>query len=322
MVDKRLQCIDAGSEYCPCYLAECNECIICSHLQGKSACECDWSGVCIYQEFFWCGNKKRNTREECNAKIVQKKMIKEDLAILKIKVNRTLARQLKHPGSYVFVREVDKPTFFDAPMSIMNVDEDKSEIDIALRVVGSKTKSLIEVSEDILLRGPYWNGLIGLKQLKNTSNEEVMVVARGLGMAPAALTLKYLLKNNNKVTFIIDPGKVDIVFIKDYIKEYDVDINILNLKQENDMEKFRNIIKNKNFSLAYSAGSDNFHRVVYKEVKKNNMKTKFVITNNNTICCGEGICGSCICKTANGDEVKMCKTQIQSGQILGKEDVK
>lgn len=30
-----LFCVDAGSAYCPCYLAESGECIACSLLRGK-----------------------------------------------------------------------------------------------------------------------------------------------------------------------------------------------------------------------------------------------------------------------------------------------
>ncbi|NFG18899.1 sulfide/dihydroorotate dehydrogenase-like FAD/NAD-binding protein, partial [Clostridium botulinum] len=42
-------CIDAGSEYCPCHLAETGDCILCSQLSGKKFCDCiNWKGVCIY----------------------------------------------------------------------------------------------------------------------------------------------------------------------------------------------------------------------------------------------------------------------------------
>lgn len=42
-----IDCIDAGTEFCPCHLAEEGECILCSQLHGKCFCDCvNWKGVC------------------------------------------------------------------------------------------------------------------------------------------------------------------------------------------------------------------------------------------------------------------------------------
>lgn len=42
---------------------------------------------------------------------------------------------------------------------------------------------------------------------------------------------------------------------------------------------------------------------------------KLAVSNNNLICCGEGICGAC-CIDLNGVKVKSCKTQINSREYL------
>ena len=53
MFKETIDCIDAGSEFCPCHLAESGECILCSQLQGSHFCDClNWKGVCIYQELY------------------------------------------------------------------------------------------------------------------------------------------------------------------------------------------------------------------------------------------------------------------------------
>lgn len=67
-------CIDAGSEYCPCHLAETGDCILCSQLSGKKFCDCiNWKGVCIYQEFIWNGKKAKEERETYLGKIIKKR---------------------------------------------------------------------------------------------------------------------------------------------------------------------------------------------------------------------------------------------------------
>lgn len=215
---QRLECVDAGSEFCPCYLAETNECITCSHLQGKDFCDCHWRGVCIYQEYVMNGFKSKMSRQIFNSQIIEKIKIGESCTILKLKVTKTLARQLKEPGAYVFLRNKNMEHYFDVPMSIMDTDELNGYIYIAYQIIGSKTKMLDKANGEIIIRGPYWNGLLGIRYLKAVKNEHCVVIAKGIAQAPATLVTKKLLYNNNKVTFIIDKGGVGKVIISDFIK--------------------------------------------------------------------------------------------------------
>ncbi|WZL74929.1 sulfide/dihydroorotate dehydrogenase-like FAD/NAD-binding protein [Clostridiaceae bacterium 35-E11] len=316
MPNENLKCIDAGSEYCPCYLAETNDCIVCSQLSGKSFCDCNWNGVCIYQEYFWCGNKKKNHREISEAKIIQKKEMTEQVTILKLKTTQALARKLKHPGSYIFIRDVHKPVFFDVPMSIMKADENKGEIEIAVHVLGPKTKSLIACSNTVLIKGPYWNGILGFKDLKNMTEKKALLIARGISLAPSLLTVQYLLKNKNNVTFIMDSGKINHIFIDDYIKDLDIEKVVLNLRDQGERKIMTEILKNGNYDLVYSGGSDRLHGMIANEIKNLGMQTKHIITNNSEMCCGEGICGACSYQSRNGKVIKMCKTQLGAKDVL------
>ncbi|WP_246637658.1 sulfide/dihydroorotate dehydrogenase-like FAD/NAD-binding protein [Crassaminicella profunda] len=315
-MSERLSCIDAGSEYCPCHLAETNDCLICSQLQGKSFCDCNWSGVCIYQNFYWCGNKKNDVRTVVEGKIIERKRVHEEIVVFKLAVTKTLARQLKQPGSYVFLRDPEKPYFFNVPMSIMDANENTGEIHIAAQIIGPKTKSLLECKDKILIKGPYWNGVLGIKNLKITKGENVLIAARGIALAPSVLAIKYLLKNDNKITFIMDPGKLGMVFVHDYIKDLKLKTIELNFKEEKGVKDFSNILKNGNYSLVYSAGSDRFHKRVEKAIDEMEENIKFVITNNSHMCCGEGVCGSCSHKTKGGNTVKMCKCQLDAKELL------
>ena len=36
-------------------------------------------------------------------------------------------------------------------------------------------------------------------------------------------------------------------------------------------------------------------------------ETKRVLSNNHSMCCGEGICGACLCTDNNGKAQRMCK---------------
>ncbi len=313
------ECIDAGSDYCPCYLAETNDCITCSHLQGKEFCDCNWRGVCIFQEYVWNGEKAKTSRQNSKAKILEKKLVGDNLVIFKIAVTKTFARDLLQPGSFVFIRDINKPEYFDIPMSIMHSDDSKGEIHVAVQIIGTKTKTLLSIDDEIMIRGPYWNGILGLKDLKTLKASNVLIVARGVALAPAVHILKYLIRNNNRITMIMDRGKLSEIFINDYIDES----RIINIETDIISEKgkliIQELIRNNHYDLCFSGGSDRQHDEIQELLKESSPHTKFVITNNKEICCGEGICGSCTIKV--GDKIiKACKSQINTSYIFEKGD--
>lgn len=311
----RLECIDVGSEYCPCYLAETDNCLTCSMLQGEEFCDCNWRGICIYSEYVMNGNKRKEERQSEKVEVVDVECINKDVFVLKIKTSKSLSRQLKEPGAYVFLRGENLPAYFDAPMSIMDVDE-KGYVYIAYQVLGSKTKKLQRNMGEILLRGPYWNGLYGMKNLKKTSEKNCLVVARSIAQAPAVLVLKKLVKNNNNVTFIADKGILEDIFIKENIS----DLNIKVIEEDVTSEKGRNLIKdilkNEKIELVYSGGSELLHKSIMKMIDEVNIDPYIVITNNNEICCGEGVCGGCTIRLADGSRVKTCKTQLEARTVI------
>lgn len=313
------ECIDAGSDYCPCYLAETNDCITCSHLQGKEFCECNWRGVCIFQEYNWNGEKAKLARKNLKAKILSKEIIEDNLVVFKIAVTKTFARALKQPGAYVFIRDPNKPEYFDIPMSIMHADENNGEIHVAVQIIGTKTKTLLTIEDEIMVRGPYWNGILGLKELKTLKNSNALIVARGVALAPAVNILKYLLRNNNKTTFIMDKGKFNNIFINDYIDESQILTIETDIISEKGKLIIQELIRNNHYDLCFSGGSDVQHKTIRKLLSELSPDTRYVITNNTEICCGEGICGSCSMKV--GDKIlKACKSQIDTTYIFEKGD--
>lgn len=305
----RLECIDAGSDFCPCYLAELNECITCSHLQGKQFCDCNWRGVCIYQEYVWSGYKAKSTRNTILSQIINRQIISDDVFILTLSVPNKLARELNEPGSYVFLRGYQSPSFFNTPISIMYSEETKNEIKIAIQINGPKTKLIKESSDKVYLRGPYWNGLFGNRYIKGTRNSKCLVVLRGIAQAPGVIVINKLLQNNNNVIVIIDNGKIMNNFIFDYLVNKDLQILETNLLTNEGQNLLRDIIFDKELKFIYSGGSDEQHLNILNFIDKYNKDAYLTVSNNNIICCGEGICGSCKVEI-DGQKVRSCKVQL------------
>jgi len=316
LIGRKLECIDAGSEYCPCFLAEANECITCSHLQGKEFCDCNWRGVCIYQEYVWAGHRKKEIRSSYPAAVIEKNNISANTIVYKLQVTKTLARELDNPGAYVFMRDKAKPVFFDVPMSVMAVDTIKGEIYVALQVQGAKTKALAGPENDIIVRGPYWNGILGQRYLKSIKDGSCLVIARGIGQAPAVKVVRYLSRGNNRVRIIVDPGKAGAVFGNEFIKDLPYEIEELDLNSKQGVKVVNRYLKNESYDLVFSGGSDKQHLYIIQEIDRLENKPFIVVTNNNEICCGEGICGSCSTRIDSGVRVKACKVQLDVRKVI------
>jgi len=318
-----VDCIDAGTEYCPRHLAEKGECIICSQLRGKNFCDClNWKGTCIYEEFIWNNKKAKRIREFKEFTIENKRLIRDDLLLLQVSVNPYLAKQLNNIGSYVFLKKPGSPLCFATPVSIMDSDIKNNLITMVVKILGVKTKDLLECKDKVELKGPYWNGIQGQIFLKNLKGSEILIVARGVAAAPCVMAAKKLIKANNKIIVVLEKGRGNGNFAKERFKSLGCevyDVNMINYNDYSLSEEFKNLllelIKKNNFKVTISGGSDEFHRLYLNFAYALDKSLKFATVNNAIITCGEGICGSCEVKLDRGI-IKSCKQQYNPAEVF------
>ncbi len=327
---KTSDCIDAGTEYCPCYLAETGECIMCSQLQGKVFCDCtNWKGVCIYQEYMWNHLHAKESRKEYRCKILICEQAAPLVILLTVQVNRTLARELKQPGAYVFLRPLDSPPYFEIPLSVMKADERAETVVLAVQERGVKTKYLFKQSTvkkevEILLRGPFWNGILGLSYLKSLQKEKALLVIRGIGQAPAVPVAKKLIQGGNEVEVLLDTGKIQSDFAAALFREMGCHVvaqKVLDVEKLLIPDEVLTYIKDsfmKNgVKLIYCGGPELLHRGVSALIQQTGSKVDLACSNDAKLCCGEGICGSCQTRIVNGSRTKICKTQLDPRDLYG-----
>ena len=319
-----LDCIDAGSDFCPCYLAESGECLMCSQLQGKTFCDCkNWKGVCIYQEYVWNGHRMKKRRENTTSEIIERTDVSENITIIKVRVNKTMARELNQPGAYVFLRKTDEPDYFDTPMSVMAVDEPEGIVEIAVQIRGVKTKALKKAGTVINLRGPYWNGLLGLKYIKGLRNSSALLVARGIGQASALPVARKLLTAGNRVEVILDRGRSGVNFAENNFLDLGCGVEEKNLLDpatlaipEDTLAYIRKSILDNGIKLVFSGGSEKLHLGIGRLLSTLEERIYFACSNDARFCCGEGICGSCHARLSDGSRIKTCKTQLSPVELF------
>lgn len=333
MSHSKYSCIDAGTENCPCYLALTGDCLSCSRLQGNDCCDCNWRGVCIYNEFIQGNRRINNPRKETEGKILEKKFYMDDLAVLALQTEKGFALKAGLPGSYVFLRKPGAPQFYDTPISVMAADPEKGELRVVIKVLSAKTKELLsaEVGESLLLRGIYRNGLQGLAAVmeRRPAGSPVrrdLLISKGTGLAAAAPTLEWT-RQRDRVDLIIDTEKISEALVRDHLLKNKNgpeagpaapegpglgSVTYLSLKDPEDVGDVRAILERERYDFVGIFASDYYVETLGALVRELLPGAGLAVSNNFRLCCGEGVCGACCTEDAGGEVLRMCKCQKSS----------
>lgn len=324
MFKETIDCIDAGSEYCPCHLAESGDCILCSQLHGSCFCDCsNWKGVCIYHEFKDNGDKAKEGRKTFNCLVTDKVLYEEDVLLIKFKVPHKLAIDLVKPGSYIFIR-TDSNVYFDIPISILESDIETNIITIMIEIRGIKTKKLLEIEKggEITIRGPYWNGVFGLKNIQKQKDKNILVISRGIGMAPMMPVIQKFISNNNNVYLLLDKEPYKDIYVKEYLDKYKVTPLVMNIIDKGSISvecksTINKFIIERNISNIHISGADILtYKVIDYMDEINNTDVLLSCCNNTKMCCGEGVCGSCTTRFSGGRVKRFCKVQADPRNVF------
>ena len=249
---KTLSCADSGSKYCPCHLAYSNDCIRCNMLNKNKTCDCMWQGVCIYNEVKHNKNSPVVQRSEYLCDIESMKVVEDNTYLIRIKIPKELSKDLRSPGAYVLIKRKDKESdIFSAPISVMDVDLDKNILEVIVRPIGIKTKGIINFNQ-VYIKGPYFNGLFGIKDIKSTSKSNCLIILNGLSQVNSINVIRRLIENGNKVDVFINHNGVILDNVVQKI--YDLGANIYHIDIAQDKEFISDYIKSNYIKLVYSGG--------------------------------------------------------------------
>lgn len=297
---------------------------MCSQLAGKDFCDCcNFNGVCIYQEYVSNNYKAKESRKYYNCKILEKNKFEDNVSIFTVGASDKLVSELVHVGSYIFARRPDTETRFDTPISILDTDTRKNTITVAIELKGTKTKALdlLKLGEELLVKGPFWNGTLGLKNIYKAKNSICLIVARGIGQAPMIPVLKHLHANNNEIIVVLDNSPYKNSFVSEYLEKYASKVIPCNTIENGRVtDEFNNIlndlISNNNISLVHCDAADVLNYELMKVVENLDENIKYSCCNNAKMCCGEGVCGCC---TRINNDLKLrrlCKMQTEPKYVL------
>jgi NAD(P)H-flavin reductase len=244
---------------------------------------------------------------------VIKQQINEHTYIVETEVGLGLAEQLNKIGSFIFMRRVDDPEMCNFPVGVMDVKN--GTLTLAIETIGPKSSRLFMQPEArALLRGPYLNGVFGQPWIDSTKYGTILAAVGGLGQSNALMMAKKALANGNRAIFVIAPGQAGSIFVADELRAMGVEVISVSSMRREGFAKLQELFSDK-VDLLLSAGPDDLHYGLIDAMHESGYNFPMAVTNNATMCCGEGICGSCARKTKDGAWIRTCKIQLDFDQL-------
>lgn len=209
---------------------------------------------------------------------------------------RTAVAQEARAGQFVSLYSKNGATLLPRPISICEVNDDRTALRLVYRVVGKGTAEFSQMLNDDTLKvlGPLGNGY-------TLKDKTAILTAGGIGIPPMVELAKEL-KACYGCQLKIVVGYRDELFLTEELKQYgDVYIstedgsagtkgNVLDCMRENHIEA----------DIIYACGPMPMLRALKRYAAEKNIEAQISLEEH--MACGIGACLGCVCKTKNEDE--------------------
>jgi dihydroorotate dehydrogenase electron transfer subunit len=239
-----------------------------------------------------------------NKKQVKNLVVQENVQLnatnflIRLKSNESLP--ILRPGQFVNIEIKDSSEIFlRRPFSIFDVDYNKKEISIIVKILGRGSKKLTEIGkgETISIIFP-----LGKSFTYPEKEEKILLIGGGSGVAPMLFLAKESGLDKNNVSLLLGARtKEDHINVENYQKN-----GMLYFATEDGTlgEKgfvtahsvFKDLAK---YDKVYACGPDAMMKAIALEAKKANVFCE--VSLENLMACGFGVCLCCIEPTVNGN---------------------
>ena len=203
-----------------------------------------------------------------------------------------------HPGQFVGVYPANKATLLPRPISICEVDKEKSALRLVYRVVGSGTAefALYQPGDIIMILGILGNGF----PLEAAEGKRVVVMGGGIGVPPLLQTAKELSQKGTEVTAVMGYRNEE-TFLSDDFKKY---AKMVIATEDGSVGTKGNVIDAMNENcvecdVILACGPMPMLRAIKKYAQDKGIKA--YISLEERMACGVGACLGCVCKTKEVD---------------------
>jgi dihydroorotate dehydrogenase electron transfer subunit len=239
-------------------------------------------------------------RQKSTAKIISQNLLAE--GIYDMWLETPIAEDVV-PGQFVGVYTVNKAALLPRPISICEVDRERSAIRLVYRVVGAGTAefALYQPEDNIMILGPLGNGF----PLEKAAGKRAVVMGGGIGVPPLLETAKNLraLAGNggpesvkavmgyrDSATFLSEDFRK---YAELYIASDDGSVgtkgNVIDVLREENIE----------CDVIFACGPMPMLKGIAAYTREKGIKA--YISLEERMACGVGACLGCVCKTKEVD---------------------
>lgn len=251
------------------------------------------------------GNRNTNRRKEIKFKM-KKKCVgvvrsAQELAVdvFDLWIETEIAKDAK-PGQFVGVFTSKESTLLPRPISICEVDKEKTAIRIVYRVVGKGTAefSHYKAGRRVWLLGVLGNGY----PLKEAEGKHCLLLGGGIGIPPLVELAKQLREQDETAKITVSVGyRSDDLFLTEELSQY---ADVLIATEDGSVGTKGNVmdaVKENNITpdIIYSCGPMPMLKAIKTYAEEKDIPA--YISLEERMACGVGACLGCVCKTTHKD---------------------
>lgn len=244
------------------------------------------------------------------AKVISQEKIATDIYSMWIATN--VAKEAK-PGQFISVYTKSDARLLPRPISICEVNTEKTALRIVYRTVGKGTAEFSEYKEndDIAILGPLGNGF-------PLGDEKAILIGGGIGIPPMLQLAKEL---NCEKTIVV--GYRDELFLNDELAQYG---NVVIATEDGSTGTKGNVIdaikaQGVEGKVIYSCGPIPMLKGIKAYAQENGITA--YISMEEKMACGVGACLGCVCKSKEVDDHSKVNNKriCADGPVFNAEDI-
>lgn len=247
------QCSSYGSDDCPCVLSTLKECLVCSHLQGKELCDCQWSKYCVFINYLHDKKDFRQAHQDVLVPVRYLNMGTHGYRVFLSAPEPVIsgARNLH----YVLLKGGPRDEM-EIPAVMLTAYPGHGIISLAARPRNEAGKDLLLNTSSLNLCHSTKTAIAGLASLQGFSRKNVLVVADDFGLLLAdELVCNHLLPGNRVSVLLGD----DLPVVTQKLEETGVDYRVA---RQDSSPLLSMMLQEKRYDVCVSLGTTRLHRQV------------------------------------------------------------
>lgn len=218
-------------------------------------------------------------------------------SIYELTLQGELVHEMKEPGQFVHLKaNTSMDPLLRRPISICNIDHDKSQFTMIYRAEGKGTTLLAECGEGDLIDvlGPLGNGF---PTSEAAQGDVALLVGGGIGVPPLYELSKRLLAQGTKVIHILGFQTSDVAFYEEEFSKLGPTYLATVDGTQGTKGFVTDVIQNEgiDFDILYSCGPT----PMLKALESSYTNKKVFLSLEERMGCGIGACFACVCHTAD-----------------------